>query len=184
LKKFIAVGALVGGIVVLVFASISAAQSSPDQYDTPDQYSSPDQGQSPSSSGQADPAQNTNLTVSIYDHAFDPAQLSVDSKTTVTWVNNDTVAHTVTADDGLFDSGALQPGGAYMVWFKGSGQVAYHCTIHPDMKGSIIVGGASGGEPTTTAGGQTTSPKEATAPAPEQTTSAPKQTPKQSYSGG
>ena len=163
-------GALVVVLAVLVVVSIAAAQSSPDQ------------GQSPSSSGQADPAQNTNLTVSIHDHAFDPSELSVAPKTTVTWVNNDTVAHTVTADDGLFDSGALQPGGAYNVWFKGSGQVAYHCTIHPDMKGSLVVGGASGGEPTT-AGGQTTSPdQEATAPAPEQTTSTPEQTtPQQSY---
>ena len=176
MKKFIALGALVVGIVVLVFASIAAAQSSPDQ------NSNPGQGQSPSSSGQADPAQNTNLTVSIHDHAFDPAQLSVAPKTTVTWVNNDTVAHTATADDGLFDSGALQPGESYSVWFDGAGQVAYHCTIHPDMKGSLVVGGASGGEPTT-AGGQTTSPKqEATAPAPEQTTSTPEQTtPQQSY---
>jgi plastocyanin len=145
LKKFIALGTVVVGMVVLVFASIAAAQSSPDQYGTPDQNSSPDQGQSPSSSGQADPAQNTNLTVSIYAHAFDPAQLSVAPKTTVTWVNNDTVAHTVTADDGLFDSGVLQPGESYSVWFDGSGQVTYHCKIHPDMKGSLIVGGASGG---------------------------------------
>ena len=183
MKKSIALGTVVVGMVVLVFASIATAQSSPDQYGSPDQYSSPDQGQSPSSSGQADPAQNA-MTVSIYDHAFDPAQLSIDPKTTVTWVNNDTVAHTVTADDGLFDSGELQPGESYSVWFKGSGQVAYHCTIHPDMTGSIVVGGASGGEPTT-AGGQTTSPTQgATAPTPEPTTGAPKQTPKQSYSGG
>jgi plastocyanin len=174
LKKFIALGALVVGMVVLVFASIAAAQSSPDQ------YSSPDQGQSPSSSGQADPAQNT-MTVSIHNHAFDPAQLSVDPKTTVTWVNNDTEAHTATADDGLFDSGELQPGESYSVWFDGAGQVTYHCNIHPDMTGSLVVGGASGGEPTTV-GGQTTSPKqEATTPAPEQTTSAPEQTTQQSY---
>jgi plastocyanin len=184
LKKFIALGALVVGMVVLVFASIAAAQSSPDQ------NSNPGQGQSPSSSGQADPAQNTNLTVSIHDHAFDPAQLSVAPKTTVTWVNNDTVAHTATADDGLFDSGVLKPGESYSVWFDGAGQVAYHCTIHPDMKGSLVVGGASGGGEPTTAGGQTTSPnQEATAPAPEQTTSTPEQTtstpeqttPQQSY---
>lgn len=176
MKKFVALGALVGGIVVLVFASIAAAQSSPDQ------YSDPAQGQSPSSSGQAAPAQNTNLTVSIHDHAFDPSELSVAPKTTVTWVNNDTEAHTATADDGLFDSGELQPGESYSVWFDGAGQVAYHCTIHPDMKGSIVVGGSSGGEPTT-AGGQTTSPdQEATTPAPEQTTSTPEQTtPQQSY---
>lgn len=186
MKKVIALGALVTGTVVLVFASIAAAQSTPDQYSSPDQYSA-NQGQNPSSSEQGAPAKDT-LTVSIHDHAFDPTPLDVPPRTTVTWVNNDTDAHTVTADDGLFDSWVLQPGDSYSVWFSGTGTVTYHCKIHPDMKGSIIVGGAGGGEPTTA--GQTTPPKqEVTIAAPEQTapgtseqtSGTPEQTTQQSY---
>src|SRR6476620_723459 len=48
-------------------------------------------------------------TVSVKNMAFSPASLSVTPGTTVTWVNNDGVAHTVTADDGTFDSGSIAP---------------------------------------------------------------------------
>jgi plastocyanin len=135
LKKIIALGALGAAMGVLVFVSIAMAQS-------------PD-----TSSGQAVPDQSA-TAVNITNHAFDPAQLNVATGTTVTWTNGDTEAHTVTADDELFDSGVLEPGQSYSVWLGGSGTVAYHCKIHPDMTGSVVVGGASGGE--TTGGGTTT----------------------------
>jgi plastocyanin len=130
-------------VAVLLLATIAMAQSM-------DQTQSPDQAQSPTPGGvDATPVQNP-VTVDIYDHAFDPDQITVDPGTTVTWVNKeDSVAHTVTADDGSFDSGTLNPGDSYSVMFDGSGTLAYHCEIHPDMKGSVIVGGSGGGEATT-----------------------------------
>jgi len=126
LKKIIVLGALGAAIVVLAFASIAAAQSDPDQ----------------SSSDQDTPMQDT-VTVSIEDDAFDPATNSIAPGTTVTWVNNEEEPHTVTADNGLFDSGRLDPGASYSVWFDGSGTVAYHCTPHPYMTGSLVVGEGS-----------------------------------------
>src|SRR3954447_15830363 len=108
------------------------------------------------------PAPNSTTTVNIHDHTFDPAQLNIAPGTTVTWTNGDTVAHTVTADDGLFDSGVLEPGQAYSTWLGGAGTVAYHCDIHPDMKGSVVVGGASGGGGTTTGDPGSTPPNQAT----------------------
>jgi plastocyanin len=144
-------------MVVLVFASIAVAQSSPDQVQSPDSNGqvAPDQSTGTNSSGQATPPAPSATTVNITNHAFDPAQLDVAAGTTVTWTNGDTEAHTVTADNGLFDSGVLEPGQSYSTWLGGSGTVAYHCDIHPDMKGSVVVGGASsGGE--TTGGGTTT----------------------------
>jgi plastocyanin len=152
-------------MVAVAFGSIAVAQSSSDQYSSTDQYA-PEQTQSPTTNGQAAPDQNA-VTVSIHDHAFDPALLVIPKETTVTWVNNDTEAHTVTADNGLFDSGALQPGESFSIWLSGSGTVPYHCEIHPDMKGSVTVGGASGGE--------TTSPEQTTS-SPEQTTGTTEQT--------
>ena len=137
MKKIIVLGVLGAAIVVLVFASIAAAQSVPDQSSS--DQSTPEQAQSPDSSGQATPAQDA-VTVNIPEDAFDPAQLDVAPGTTVTWVNNDSEPHTVTADDGLFDSGRLDPGDSYSVWLGGSGTVAYHCNPHPDMTGSIVVG--------------------------------------------
>src|SRR5215212_3223044 len=132
LKKIIALGALGAAIVVLVFASIAAAQSAQDQSGSDE--ASPDQ----TGPVQAAPVQDP-VTVNIHDDAFDPAQLDIAPGTTGTWVNNDDEAHTVTADDGLFDSGRLAPGDSYSVWFDGSGTVAYHCEPHPHMTGSIEV---------------------------------------------
>src|SRR5205809_8134591 len=100
MKKVVALGALVSGMIVLLFASIATAQSTPDQYSSPDQYST-DQEQSSTAgpqegttSEQATPAQNT-PTVSIGADGFDPSQLEVAAGTPLTFVNNDSVPHTV-----------------------------------------------------------------------------------------
>ena len=128
-------------MVILVFATIALAEDSPDQSSS--DPNSPNQTQNPNPSEQATPTENE-TTVSILDNAFDPTQLDIAGGTTVTWVNEDTVSHTVTADNGLFDSGEIPPGYSYSVWFDGSGMVPYHCKIHPEMKGGITVVGASG----------------------------------------
>ena len=93
------------------------------------------------------PAPNSTTTVDIRDYAFNPAQLNVAPGTTVRFVNNDTEPHTATADNGLFDTGVLQPGSSFDVFLDGSGTVTYHCELHPDMQGSIVVGqgGGAGG---------------------------------------
>ena len=98
----------------------------------------------PSESITPDP--NSPTTVDIRDHAFNPAQLNVAPGTTVRFVNNDTEPHTDTADNGLFDTGVLQPGSSFDVFLDGSGTVAYHCELHPDMQGSIVVGQGGGAE--------------------------------------
>jgi plastocyanin len=86
------------------------------------------------------PAPDSTTTVEILNNAFNPDQLNVAPSTTVTWVNRDSVAHTVTADNGLFDSGQLAPGASYPVVLEGAGTVTYHCELHPEMRGSIVVG--------------------------------------------
>jgi plastocyanin len=93
----------------------------------------------------------TTTQVSIQDFFFSPADVTVEPGTTVTWVNEGTVPHTVTSDDGQFDSGVLMPGDSYTVMFKGQGTITYHCAIHPSMSGSVTVGtptGGASGQPT------------------------------------
>lgn len=80
----------------------------------------------------------TASAISIAGLAFNPANLAVSAGTTVTWTNNDSVSHTVTADNGTFDSGVIPPGGTYSHTFTAAGTVTYHCTIHPFMHGSVI----------------------------------------------
>lgn len=78
-------------------------------------------------------------SVSIKYMAFSVGTLTVTAGTTVTWTNNDGTAHTVTADDGSFDSGDIPAGGKYSHKFTAAGTVAYHCMIHPMMKATVKV---------------------------------------------
>ena len=79
-------------------------------------------------------------TVTIKDFSFQPAALGVAIGTAVTWTNDDTTGHTVTADDGSFDSGTVAPGTTFSQTFSTAGTFAYHCNIHPSMTATITVG--------------------------------------------
>jgi plastocyanin len=77
--------------------------------------------------------------VSLANFTFSPATLPIKAGTTVTWTNNDSTTHTVTSDNGVFDSGSLAPGATFIYTFNNTGTFAYHCAIHTSMKGTIIV---------------------------------------------
>jgi plastocyanin len=99
---------------------------------------------SPSPSPNPNPGKGGN-SVSIYGMAFNPSSLTVAVNTAVTWTNGDAVAHTVTSDTPLFDSGPISAsggyggGGSYTYTFTVAGTYNYHCSIHPMMTGKIIV---------------------------------------------
>jgi plastocyanin len=82
--------------------------------------------------------------VSIVDFAFQPASIEVATGGTVTWTNTGQAPHTVTADDGSFDSGTLAPGATFSQTFATAGTFTYHCNIHPQMTATVIVGGPGG----------------------------------------
>lgn len=77
--------------------------------------------------------------VSIASFSFQPAAITVSVGTTVTWTNNDSASHTVTADDGSFKSGTLATGATFSQTFATAGTFAYHCSIHSSMKGTVTV---------------------------------------------
>ncbi|MEP6684540.1 MAG: cupredoxin family copper-binding protein [Parafilimonas sp.] len=81
----------------------------------------------------------TGNTVSIKNFAFSVSSLSVAKGTAVTWTNNDATTHTVTADDASFDSGNIAPGATFSHTFSTAGTVAYHCSIHTNMKANVVV---------------------------------------------
>jgi plastocyanin len=62
---------------------------------------------------------------------------------TVTWTNRDPVPHTVTSDDGLWDSGDIAAGGSFSHRFAVPGTYAYHCTYHPAMQATVVVSAGS-----------------------------------------
>jgi plastocyanin len=79
--------------------------------------------------------------VRIADFAFAPDARSAKVGESVTWTNEDGATHTVTADDGAFDSGNLAAGKAFSFTFDKAGTFAYHCNIHQSMTGKVTVTG-------------------------------------------
>src|SRR5215212_7815380 len=84
-------------------------------------------------------AQQDASPVQVVDFAFEPGVLTVPAGATVTWTNAGSRTHTVTADDGSFDSGRLDPGEQFSQTFDQPGTYTYHCGFHPEMQGTIVV---------------------------------------------
>ena len=78
--------------------------------------------------------------VTIQNFTFNPQILAVGQGTTVTWKNQDSVAHRVVSDTGVFDLGNVAPGQTVKYTFNRLGKYPYHCSIHPTMNGTIEVG--------------------------------------------
>jgi tyrosinase len=87
--------------------------------------------------------QTPEAMVEIGDLFFAPDMLEVDSGTTVTWTNNGVLPHTVTADDGSFDSGQLDSGATFSQTFSTAGTFAYHCEFHDEMVATVMVSEAA-----------------------------------------
>ena len=84
------------------------------------------------------------LTINIKDNKFVPALATITGGTTVTWVNQDAAAHTVTAGprdnpDSLFDSGPIQPGQSFKFTFYMQDEYPYYCADHQGEEGKIVV---------------------------------------------
>ena len=78
------------------------------------------------------------------DACYIPSATEVAAGGSVTWRNDDVAFHTVTSGeygspDGAFDSGHMDPGEEFTVAFGEAGEVVYHCTLHPWMRGTVAV---------------------------------------------
>jgi plastocyanin len=70
---------------------------------------------------------------------YSPANYTMIVGSTVTWVNHDDATHTVTENNGLFDSGPLPLGASFSYTFTQPGTYHYSCAYHPWMMGTIVV---------------------------------------------
>src|SRR6185312_13180768 len=77
--------------------------------------------------------------VFISNYAYNPSTISVGVNTTVTWINKDPVAHTVTSTTGIFISGQIPQNGTYNYQFTSAGTYPYYCADHTNMKGTVVV---------------------------------------------
>jgi plastocyanin len=80
--------------------------------------------------------------VTIENYAFKAPTVTIAAGSAVIWKNTDDDPHTVTADDGSFDSKGMAQGDTFKHVFTKPGTYPYHCSAHPYMKGVVIVQGA------------------------------------------
>ena len=76
--------------------------------------------------------------VRIIDFAFRPGNLTIARGTVVRWVNRGDRTHTTTSNTSLWNH-TLAPGETFRRRFRRMGTFAYHCSIHPQMTGTITV---------------------------------------------
>lgn len=93
-------------------------------------------GSAPSAATPPAPAQ---VTVHIRNFGFHPAEVRVRAGGTVTWVNDDGVEHTATADSGSWGSPTLAQGQRFSHRFDRTGRFGYHCVFHAFMTGTVTV---------------------------------------------
>ena len=100
--------------------------------------------QSPAQDRSATPAQaQPAAQVIMKNFQYQPAQLNVKPGDTVTFRNDDIYAHTVTADDGSFNSGLIPGGKTWTLKITQPGTIAYHCIPHPNMKAQLVASGGN-----------------------------------------
>ena len=68
-----------------------------------------------------------------------PQRLAIVTGEAVTWTNESVRTHTVTADDGSFDSGRVLSSDTYSRRFGAAGEAPYHCELHPGIRGTVAV---------------------------------------------
>jgi plastocyanin len=96
------------------------------------------------------------VIIGIRDEAsYAPNPIEISAGQTITWVNGDTISHTVTSGAGddpeegvLFDSDAIIPDHSYSLTFDDPGSYGYYCIYHQTMVGEVNVVSGNGEEDT------------------------------------
>lgn len=85
-----------------------------------------------------EPVKTYNVEMSQF--KFNPAEITIEAGSTITFTNKDKVRHDVVAVDGSFKAPLLNPGESYTLAFSKPGEYEIYCTPHKNfMKGKIIV---------------------------------------------
>ena len=151
-KKIVSLG-IISGIIVAVIA-ISLQNFDPEPESEPGIQSgkaidskSEIKGQKTMESVEADIIMPTKVSrpgCEITDACYVPSIITIHQGEDVTWSNEDVAFHSVTSGSydlptEMFDSGHLDPGEKFTFTFDKKGDFDYFCTLHPWMKGIVIV---------------------------------------------
>ncbi|SDR49412.1 Plastocyanin [Rhizobiales bacterium GAS113] len=87
----------------------------------------------------AQPVYAADVAVKIDNFTFTPDSMEIPAGTTVVWTNEDDIPHTIANAERQFKSHALDTGDSFSFTFTQPGTYEYFCSLHPHMKGKIIV---------------------------------------------
>jgi plastocyanin len=93
----------------------------------------------PANASRDNDAAGEGITVRINGMRFEPARIIVKPGTTVTWVQESPMPHTIIGNATGLGSGTLYNGQTYSHTFEKDGLFNYYCGIHPSMTGSVVV---------------------------------------------
>jgi plastocyanin len=93
----------------------------------------------------AEPATTKGTEVKIDNFTFGPQRVTVRPGTTVTWINEDDIPHTVVSTSLAFRSKVLDTDDKFSFTFTTAGTFEYFCSLHPHMTGTIVVETSAGG---------------------------------------
>jgi amicyanin len=128
--------------VVAILAVVGVTVGGKNKDDSDMNMKAPQSSQSSSSQESSTPNPVEATAVTISNFAYSPAAIKIKVGQTVTWTNNDSVGHTVTADNASSDapdSKLFNKGETYSFTFNKAGTYTYHCAPHPYMKGTVVV---------------------------------------------
>jgi plastocyanin len=77
--------------------------------------------------------------VTIDNFTFAPETITIPKGTKLEWENDDDIPHTVVETQGKFLSPALDTEDKYAFTFNMPGTYEYFCSLHPHMKGKVVV---------------------------------------------
>jgi plastocyanin len=132
MKNFAKITAL--GALLLLVSGCASYATSQNQTKPSAQPAAP--SSSPSQTGAAATQAKSNA-IMIQNFAFSPSVLRVKKGTTVTWTNKDSAPHQISSP--TFNSASLSTGQSFSFVFNEAGTFDYICSIHPSMKGQVIV---------------------------------------------
>ena len=133
------VRAVIAGLMVGVLVLAACAPADVGVNETPTEPPA----EEPTEASTEPPTGGEEVEVQMVDVAFEPEEVTVAAGTTVTWINEDAVQHTVTAGTrgdptGMFDE-TVAGGGSFSFTFEEPGTYEYYCSFHPGMSGVVTV---------------------------------------------
>lgn len=132
MKKSLIVSIIVAVISIVIIVAGCTSSTNPTTTSTDNSVGA--------TAAKTDRANSNAVSVNIDNFAYQPSELTVKKGTTVTWINSDSVIHTVTSTNGRFtSSGDLGKDASHQAQFNAAGTYDYYCIPHPFMKGKIIV---------------------------------------------